>query len=58
MLFEKSNLKQDEALSLLTKAGFLRQAYSGVFHLLPLGLRVQDKIEALVDKHMSKLSMC
>ena len=28
------------------------QAYSGIFHLLPLGLRVQEKLERLVDKHM------
>ncbi|KAI5462983.1 hypothetical protein BGZ63DRAFT_412687 [Mariannaea sp. PMI_226] len=46
----------------LIRAGFLRQAHSGVFQLLPLGLRVQDKIEKLVDKHMrsigaSKLSL-
>ena len=38
------------------------QAHSGVFHLLPLGLRVQSKLEALIDKHMlsigaSKLSL-
>jgi len=31
------------------------QAHSGVFHLLPLGLRVQDKLEALIDKHMSSI---
>ncbi|KAH6895143.1 hypothetical protein B0T10DRAFT_477172 [Thelonectria olida] len=46
----------------LIRAGFLRQAHSGIFQLLPLGLRVQDKIEKLVDKHMhyigaSKLSL-
>ncbi|KYG47166.1 hypothetical protein M433DRAFT_152581 [Acidomyces richmondensis BFW] len=46
----------------LLRAGYLRQAHSGIFHLLPLGLRVQDKIERLIDKHMirlgaSKLSM-
>lgn len=29
-----------------------RQAHSGIFQLLPLGLRVQDKIEKLIDKHM------
>ncbi|KAL7820475.1 hypothetical protein V8C44DRAFT_316744 [Trichoderma aethiopicum] len=39
----------------LIRAGFLRQAQSGVFQLLPLGLRVQDKIERLVDKHMHNL---
>lgn len=37
------------------RAGFLRQAYSGIFHLLPLGLRVQNKIERLIDKHMRRL---
>lgn len=40
---------------LLIRAGFLRQAYSGIFHLLPLGLRVQNKIERLIDKHMLRL---
>lgn len=54
--------KQDEAHVLLTKAGFVQQAYSGVFQLLPLGLRVQEKIERLIDHHMrglgaSKLSL-
>lgn len=34
------------------------QAYSGVFHLLPLGLRVQDKLERLIDKHMGSLGGC
>jgi prolyl-tRNA synthetase len=28
------------------------KVHSGVFHLLPLGLRVQNKLEALIDKHM------
>ncbi|EZF56861.1 hypothetical protein H113_00783, partial [Trichophyton rubrum MR1459] len=41
---------------LLIRAGFLRQPYSGVFHLLPLGLRVQEKLERLIDKYMRKLS--
>lgn len=31
------------------------QAHSGVFHLLPLGLRVQNKLEGLIDKHMSSI---
>lgn len=25
---------------------------SGVFHMLPMGLRVQEKLERLIDKHM------
>ncbi|KAN0117251.1 prolyl-tRNA synthetase [Hyaloscypha variabilis] len=39
----------------LVRAGFLRQAHSGIFHMLPLGRRVQDKLEALIDKHMYQL---
>ncbi|KAL2067083.1 hypothetical protein VTL71DRAFT_1507 [Oculimacula yallundae] len=39
----------------LVRAGFLRQAHSGIFHMLPLGRRVQDKLEALIDKHMFRL---
>lgn len=44
-----------DANQLLVRAGYFRQAYSGIFHMLPLGLRVQSKIEALVDKHMQSL---
>ncbi|KZF26312.1 prolyl-tRNA synthetase [Xylona heveae TC161] len=46
----------EDSHALLLRAGFLRQAYSGVFHLLPLGLRVQEKLEKLIDKHMQNLS--
>ncbi|EEP81094.1 predicted protein [Uncinocarpus reesii 1704] len=57
---EKS--KKKDGNELLVRAGFIRQAYSGIFHLLPLGLRVQQKLENLIDKHMqsigaSKLSL-
>lgn len=47
--------KQDatsDATQLLIRAGYLRQAYAGIFQLLPLGLRVQEKLERLIDKHM------
>ncbi|KAJ5370492.1 uncharacterized protein N7496_006584 [Penicillium cataractarum] len=47
--------EKEDANDLLVRGGFLRQAYSGVFHLLPLGLRVQDKLESLIDKHMRSL---
>jgi prolyl-tRNA synthetase len=36
----------------LIRAGYLRQSQAGIFHMLPLGLRVQSKIEKLVEKHM------
>ncbi|KAI3282327.1 hypothetical protein CBS147309_377 [Penicillium roqueforti] len=47
--------ENEDANDLLVRGGFLRQAYSGVFHMLPLGLRVQDKLERLIDKHMRSL---
>ena len=31
------------------------QAYTGIYQLLPLGLRVQEKLEKLIDKHMRRL---
>ncbi|PYH92201.1 prolyl-tRNA synthetase [Aspergillus ellipticus CBS 707.79] len=40
---------------LLVENGFLSQAYSGIFHMMPLGLRVQGKLEGLIDKHMRPL---
>ncbi|KAG6008074.1 hypothetical protein E4U43_000221 [Claviceps pusilla] len=43
------------AFGKLIRAGFLRQAQSGIFQLLPLGLRVQNKVEALLDKHMASI---
>ncbi|KKA30201.1 hypothetical protein TD95_001903 [Thielaviopsis punctulata] len=39
----------------LLKAGFLRQSNVGMFHMLPLGLRVQKKIEALLDYYMQSV---
>lgn len=47
--------EHDESHALLVRSGFLRQAHSGVFHLLPLGLRVQNKLEALIDTHMQSI---
>src|ERR1700761_4640582 len=47
--------KQDaaaDATKLLIRAGYLRQAYAGIFQMLPLGLRVQEKLERLIDRHM------
>ena len=44
-----------DATTLLIRAGYLRQAYSGIFNMLPLGLRVQNKIEKLIDKHMTAI---
>ncbi|CAG8977918.1 hypothetical protein HYALB_00001798 [Hymenoscyphus albidus] len=46
------------AMDHLLKFGFLYQTASGVFHMLPMGLRVQQKLEALMDKYMSRLGAC
>lgn len=37
---------------LLIRAGFVRQATSGIFTLLPMGLKVLEKIEKLIDFEM------
>ncbi|KAL4905941.1 hypothetical protein BDW74DRAFT_152307 [Aspergillus multicolor] len=39
----------------LERGSFYRKAYAGIFHMLPLGLRVQEKLERLIDKHMQSL---
>ncbi|KAK3947502.1 hypothetical protein QBC32DRAFT_354082 [Pseudoneurospora amorphoporcata] len=44
----------EDAHSKLVRAGFLRQSHAGIFHMLPLGKRVQDKVERLVAKHMEE----
>ena len=44
----------EDAHSKLIRAGFLRQSNSGMFHMLPLGRRVQDKVEGLVASHMEQ----
>ncbi|RDW71950.1 hypothetical protein BP5796_07984 [Coleophoma crateriformis] len=51
-----SRANSSNAHSKLVRAGFLRQAHSGIFHMLPLGQRVQSKLELLIDKHMAKLN--
>ncbi|RPB01076.1 prolyl-tRNA synthetase [Choiromyces venosus 120613-1] len=43
---------QMDVHSTLIRAGYIRQPYSGFFHYLPLGQRVHEKVERLIDKHM------
>lgn len=50
-----SPVKKETGHDRLVRAGFLRQTQSGIFQLLPFGLRVQQKIEALLDKHMQAI---
>jgi prolyl-tRNA synthetase len=47
--------KDEDGHGLLQRAGFLAPSASGFFHLLPLGLRVQDRLVKLIDKHMSSI---
>ncbi|KAK0656011.1 hypothetical protein B0T16DRAFT_398289 [Cercophora newfieldiana] len=47
-----TNHRMSDGHEKLVRAGYLRQSQAGIFHMLPLGLRVQSKIEKLVEKHM------
>ncbi len=40
---------------LMLRAGLIRQTSSGVYHLLPLGLRALDKLISLVDREMAAI---
>lgn len=42
------------SVDLLVSHGYIKQAGSGYFDLLPLGLRVQKKISAIVRKHLDR----
>jgi prolyl-tRNA synthetase len=60
--WETSAKEPRDATSLLEDAGFIRKAYSGIYQYLPLGVKVLEKIERLIDHHMrsvgaSKLSL-
>jgi prolyl-tRNA synthetase len=37
---------------LLTQAGFIRESTAGRYYLLPLGIKVHQKIEGIIRKHM------
>ncbi|KAI8958767.1 prolyl-tRNA synthetase [Daldinia sp. FL1419] len=47
--------ENEDSHSKLIRAGYLRQSHAGIFHMLPLGQRVQEKLERLIDKYMSQL---
>ncbi|KAL8371009.1 hypothetical protein RB595_001047 [Gaeumannomyces hyphopodioides] len=52
---DKNHKAEEDGHSKLIRAGFLRQAHAGIFHLLPMGFRVQEKIKRLIDKHMQSI---
>lgn len=54
---EKTAPKDAEAINqkLLIQGGFIHQEMAGVYTFLPLGLRVLNKIEDIVRKHMDEI---
>ena len=48
---------QEDSVSarLLSSYGIVRQAGPGTYHLLPLGLRSQRKIENIIDREMERI---
>lgn len=52
---ERRGHEPRNATALLMDAGYIRQAYAGIYHFLPLGLRVLNKVESLIDKHMQSV---
>jgi prolyl-tRNA synthetase len=52
----KENPTEAEAVShrLLLRAGMIRKLASGIYHYLPLGLRVLRKVEAIVREEMNR----
>ncbi len=39
--------------NLLVKAGYIKKTSAGIYMMLPLGLRVEEKIENIIRKHMN-----
>lgn len=54
---KKDSPKDETSLNaqLLIKAGYVHKEMAGVYSLLPFGLKVNEKIKAVIRKHMDKL---
>ena len=52
----REDARDEDSVSgnLLVKAGYIKKTSAGVYMMLPLGLRVQNKIEAIIRKHMNE----
>ena len=52
----REDVKDEDSISgnLLVKAGFIKKTSAGIYMMLPLGLKVQDKIEGIIRKHMNE----
>lgn len=51
----REDIKDEDSVSgnLLVKAGYIKKTSAGIYMMLPLGLRVQNKIENIIRKHMN-----
>ena len=52
----REDVRDEDSISgnLLVKAGYIKKTSAGVYMMLPLGLRVQNKIESIIRKHMNE----
>lgn len=51
----REDAKDEDSVSgnLLVKAGYIKKTSAGIYMMLPLGLKVQEKIESIIRKHMN-----
>ncbi|MBP5279860.1 MAG: proline--tRNA ligase [Erysipelotrichaceae bacterium] len=52
----REDARDEDSISgnLLVKAGYIKKTSAGVYMMLPMGLRVQNKIEEIIRKHMNE----
>ena len=52
----REDARDEDSVSgnLLVKAGYIKKTSAGVYMMLPLGLRVQNKVEDIIRKHMNE----
>lgn len=54
---QKASSKTNErSHDLLLRGGFIRQSSAGIYSFLPFGLRVIQKLEALIDASMQAIN--
>ena len=51
----REDARDEDSISgnLLVKAGYIKKTSAGVYMMLPLGLKVQNKLENIIRKHMN-----
>lgn len=54
-LKSKPNHADNESTKLLLQAWYIRQELAGVFHYLPLGLKVMNNIKNIITKHLESV---